>query len=218
MPTSDHRVDAQSHRLALDGEWTLLDFGEVPRLYLQVYSLLYSFRLIRSEDEDRVERARHAFQAYPWRGGYSAVNFYESLRYATPPEDRPTIRSIRYSSPGWIDLELCVEVAKQVATIVGAVTGSGLAVSGLYHRIYKQAQERKLLRVKVESQHLELAHRHRAFLVDSCKQLSEAMQFPQVAVLNQLAKDRLYSLKILMSLYRRVRDLGKYQNDGRIKY
>jgi len=86
------------HRLALDGSWTLLELGEFPRRYLQVYSLLYSFYLLESEDEERADRVRHAYEVFPWRGGSSAVNFYESLWYATPPRHRPQIRQISQHS------------------------------------------------------------------------------------------------------------------------
>lgn len=206
------------HRLALDGPWTLLELGEFPRRYLQVYSVLYSFYLIESEDTDRADRVQHAYEAFPWRGGYSAVNFYESLRYATPPRHRPLVRSIRYSSPGWIELELCVQVAKQIAMLVGTVVASGLAINKLYHTIYKQAQERKLLRVRVASEQIRLAEQHHAFIDRSARQLSDAMGFERLDELNSLTPDRLRSLKILLSLFRRVRDLAKLQRKGRIEY
>src|SRR5688500_13412586 len=109
-------------RIGLEGEWTLYEFSRFGRVYTQVYALMYS--LETSIADARPEIVTYAYHAFPWRGGYSAVNFYETLRNIVPPEHRPRVNSIRYASPGFIELGLVVLVATNVHRIVRAVTTS----------------------------------------------------------------------------------------------
>jgi hypothetical protein len=62
-----------SYRIEIDGEWTLNDLHEFPYAYTQAYSFLYSL-MMDAADED--ERLRITFEAHPWRGGFSPVNFF----------------------------------------------------------------------------------------------------------------------------------------------
>ncbi len=113
-----------TQRLALDGDWTLFEFSQFARTYSQVYSVLYALdpRLSSDPEDEEFERIHHLFNAFPWRGGYSAVNFYESLRYRVPKQDRPVIKSIRYESPGWIELSLIVGVALSIKSMIACTT------------------------------------------------------------------------------------------------
>jgi hypothetical protein len=87
-----------SYTILMDGRWTLDDLYKFSHTYEQAYFALDAIVPSETEaDNDRIERA---FRAFPWRGGYSAVNFYNQLRYATPVGARPKIVSIQYASPG----------------------------------------------------------------------------------------------------------------------
>jgi len=92
-----------TYRIKLDGEWSLEDLYVFPRTYEQVYLLFYSLSPdIVEIDLDRME---HAYSAFPWQGGYSAVDFYGQLKYSTRKQFRPEIESIEYHSPGHLDLQ-----------------------------------------------------------------------------------------------------------------
>ena len=96
-----------SYRIEIDGQWTLNDLHEFPYAYTQAYSFLYSL-MVEETGED--ERLRITFVAHPWRGGFSAVNFFHYLYDRIPAPERPNIVSIQYSSPGWIELSLVLVV------------------------------------------------------------------------------------------------------------
>ena len=68
-----------NHKIPIDGKWDLEDLHRFPRAYEQVYFMLYC--LLPHEDEWVQERIDYAFKQYPWMGGYSAVNFYNKLKY-----------------------------------------------------------------------------------------------------------------------------------------
>ena len=62
-----------------------------------------------------------AFRAFPWRGGWSAVGFYEQLRIAVPPKHRPRLVAIEYASPGFMDLGGPIEVLTAIEKTVKLV-------------------------------------------------------------------------------------------------
>jgi hypothetical protein len=117
-----------TYPILMDGRWTLEDLYKFPRTYEQAYFALDALTPSESEaDFDRVDRA---LKAFPWQGGYSAVNFYNQLKYATPIDARPEVLSIQYASPGAITLSLILEQAELLAAIVGAANCFALKSNG----------------------------------------------------------------------------------------
>src|SRR5262245_13161131 len=138
-------------RLQLDGDWGLYDFADFGRGYSQAYSLLYVLMFVDDEGDGRLE---HAFTAYPWRGGYSAVNFYQSVQYRVPRRERPRVQAIRYESPGWMDLTRATAAATAVRQGVKALVNSLDEANRVYNQIYKDMQDRKLTRINIKRQEL----------------------------------------------------------------
>ena len=93
-------LEVGRHRLNMDGKWDLLELSSFGRQYVQVYSILYALHFGADKD-DPDDRTHHAFRAFPWRGGWSAVGFYESLRsgHTTKP---PTARYCYRVRIAWI--------------------------------------------------------------------------------------------------------------------
>src|SRR5205809_6739979 len=87
------------HKIFIAGRWEIRDLYEFPHRYAEIYSFLYA---LQPFGRDSVVFAE-AFQRYPWRGGYSAVNFYDEIYLAIPRIYRPHIARIQYSSPGFLD-------------------------------------------------------------------------------------------------------------------
>jgi hypothetical protein len=203
-----------NYRIRIDGRWTLVSLADFSKTYNQLYSFLYSLEFADELDRERLERA---FMAYPWRGGYSAVNFYWNLYFLLPRAGRPVVKSITYSSPGILELALAVGVAMSLRRIVSNVLGAIRDGHSLYHDIYKGMQERKLLRIDVRRQELDLASRHIDFLSRSAHDLDDLMDLRLVDEIDELTDSKLATLKILLSVYRRARALKKYEDKGNIQ-
>jgi hypothetical protein len=88
--------------LKLDNDWEMQELADLAKLYTQCYSLVYSLSgdRVESTDEQVVDWFHGVYAKLPWRGGYTAVNFYNSLYAKIPYEQRPQIVEIRYASPG----------------------------------------------------------------------------------------------------------------------
>lgn len=203
-------------KLYIDGDWELTDLNLLTRVYIQLYGLFYSLDVA---DDYLDEEIQYIYGKYPWRGGFSAVNFYQSIFDKMPKEYKPTIKSIQYASPGFIELTQLVDVAKDVALIVGSVSGALLAGNKTYTSIHKGMSERKLTKLNLRSEELSLLEKERDFINKSITDISDLMGVKKetLAKLYFRSQDNdLAVLKILASIYRRARDLAKLQNKKKL--
>jgi hypothetical protein len=193
----------------MDGRWTLDDLYRFPRTYEQVYFGLDA--LVPSGSRADEERIARAFQAFPWQGGYSAVNFYNQLKLATPANARPKVASIRYASPGWIELSLILEQAHLLAGIVAVVAGSIAGCNVVYNQIISDLTRRKLLRIEVEKEKIALSREELKLVREYAEEMAGLLQLGSSQAIDARTEKPLVSLKILLSVYRRVRILADYQ-------
>ena len=203
-------------KLYIDGRWELTDLNVLTRVYIQVYGLLYSLDVA---DDFTEEEIQYIYGKYPWRGGYSAVNFYQNLFAKMPREYKPKIKSIQYASPGFIELSQIVEVAKDISLIVGYVSAALLAGNKTYSVIQKGIRERKLSKIDLRSEELALLEKERDFIHKSIEDISRVMGIRKETLAKlyfRTENNELAVLKILSSLYRRARDLAKLQNKKKL--
>jgi hypothetical protein len=204
------------YRILIDREWLLTDLYRFPHVYFQVYSLIGALQGLKDESVDW-ERVTGAFYRYPWRGGYSAVNFYQNLYAAIPKTARPRIAAIRYESPGYIDLALWTLIAVSIKRMVKAIVDSAGAINDLYTSIYKGLHDRRLMRLDLKEKELQLTRQELQFVRESMDDLANAMQFKEFVELKELGPNELSRLKILLSLYRRLRVLAQYSSEGKVE-
>ncbi|MCX5823967.1 MAG: hypothetical protein NTY86_10815 [Deltaproteobacteria bacterium] len=213
-------MNPERFRIGIDGEWSLEDWYVFPRTIDQTYSFLYSITEVgRLEGEPEEDEPLYiTYTAHPWRGGYSAVNFYNYLHDLVPKPLRPRVISIHYASPGWLELGLAIGVALSIRRIVKAFCDSGREIVSFYNDIYDGLNERKLQRISVKREELRLTREQIEFAEYSMKKLSKMMAFDGLTELKQITPNELSSLKILLSFFRRIRVLGDYQKNGKADF
>lgn len=189
----------------IDKRWSLEDLYKFPRAFEQVYFAYEA--VLPAPDEQTDERIERAFRAFPWRGGYSAVSFYNQLKYATPPNKRPLIREIQYASPGHIELILNIPLAIQIAGVVTTVATSIGVCNKVYNAIHSDLQKRKLLRIEVERKRVELTKEQLGLVSYANDEMAKILGLPSTEAIVERANDPLIALKILLSIYRRIRTL-----------
>ena len=209
-------MDIEYIKLYIDGRWELTDLNVLTRVYIQVYGLMYSLDVA---DDYLEEEIQYIYGKYPWRGGYSAVNFYQNLFSKMPREYRPNIKSIQYASPGFIELSQLVDVAKDISLIVGYVSAAVLAGNKTYSIIQKGIRERELSKIDLRSEELMLIEKERDFIHKSVNDIAKVMGVRKETLAKlyfRAENNELAVLKILSSLYRRARDLAKLQNKQKL--
>lgn len=175
------------------------------------------YSLLPHESRRIVNRLNEAFEQYPWQGGYSAVNFYNKLKYTVASQNRPNIVSMQYSSPGWIELSLLLGVAVTIQKVIKAITQSIRDVHGNYNEIYSGMYERKLLRLEAERQIIALDDEKSKFIDRSATILAEVLYLDNVDAINRRTGSSYKTLKILLSLYRRIKILADFEQTGKTR-
>ena len=69
----DDSIDVGNIFIGLDGQWEFVDLAVLPKTYSELYSVVYLLENLPSSSDEMVS---YTFQAHPWEGGYSALNFY----------------------------------------------------------------------------------------------------------------------------------------------
>jgi len=211
-------MQATKTKLRLDGHWNLEELSEATKDYLQLYGFVYS--LLPNLPTARRAEVDHIYGKFPWRGGFSTVNFFSQLFHKIPPKLRPEVKKIRYSSPGFIELQELLIVAIGVAAIVKAVCASLNFANDTYRGIQRGSAEHKLTKIDISNKELELTQRQLAFCDAQVEKLLKLFNFSaeQAAALDEKTQGNpAMKLKILLSVYRRVEPLAKKQLEGKIQ-
>ncbi|NDV61659.1 hypothetical protein G0Q06_04270 [Puniceicoccales bacterium CK1056] len=201
----------------MDGEWSLEDLYILPRTYIDAYSFMYSFLRPIETFDDLDDRLVITYSAHPWKGGFSSLNFYQNLKYIVPAKERPSVITIQYASPGWIELGVILVVATQIKRIVSCFVGSASELNSLYKEIYEGMHERKMMKLEAKRESLKLSKEQLDFAVKSTDKLSRLMGFENIKQINRLTKNPLATLKILLSFYRKIKILAEFDESGKTK-
>ena len=211
-------LEAKTTQLGLDGRWSLEELSEMTKDYIQLYGFAYS--LLPNLPTARREEIDYIYGKFPWRGGYSTVNFFNQLFHKVPPKFRPEVQRIQYASPGFIELTEILVVAGTVAAIVAAVCKSLTSVHDLYRSIQKASVEHQLAKINLAKEDIELKQRQIAFCETSAKQLAKAFGLTETQeqlIDKKVQGNPVMKLKILLSVFRRVEPLAKKQSEGKLK-
>lgn len=206
-------MELDPYEIPIGGKWSLEDLYVFPRAYEQCY-FLYLGLLPDVWDADQ-ERIAHAYSAFPWQGGYSAVGFYNQLKWAVPRGKRPRVIRIEYASPGLIELALLLAVAKIIERIVHSLCSSAKELNATYTEVYRDLHERKLLKVRTEDEIRSLSPSERRVVNQHAGTMALVLNV-DVNALDEMTGSSFKSLKILLSLFRRLKRLAEFQRMGKI--
>ncbi len=199
---------AAEYRVELNGRWKLEDLYIFPHAFSQTYAFTYCFD--SDLDPRDAERIEIALQTYPWGGGYSYVNIYKVLQTQVPVRDRPTIASIHYGSPGWLDILLNTDVAIQVAKSVGILLGTAVAAAESYKKIYKTLSEINSLRRKRELEKTEVTQAQLKSIVKTSELIAKYVGFGSLKELHDRTGSAEIRLRVLLAHYRRLKILLEF--------
>lgn len=205
----------KAYRIVLpeSADWTLKDLYVYPHAYEQCYAFVYCLDTeLSARDQEAID---YAFSRYPWKGGYSYVNIYSVLQRQVPVRARARIKSFHKASPGWIDLLLNIDVAKDVAKSVAVLSGAGVTAVAAYKKAYTLLASIKTEREKARLQQLQLRQQQIKSLRASCDELAKVLGFKSLTDLHKRTGDPEVSLKLLSAHYRRMTTLLEYQSEGK---
>jgi hypothetical protein len=122
------REEIGNFLIKFNGQWDLEDLYTFSRSFEQVYFIVLS---LQPHKDLRVQRRiRDTYSKYPWQGGYSVVNFNNSLKSNVDQKHVPKITAIRYASPGVLELSLVLPAAIVVHRIIRGRLRSSRCLGG----------------------------------------------------------------------------------------
>ena len=205
-------------KLHLDGRWKLEELSDATKEYTQLYGFAYS--LLSDLPVARREEVEYIYGKFPWRGGFSTVNFFEQLFHKIPPKLRPEVQRIQYASPGFIELSELLLVAGTVAGIVAAACTAINGAHDTYRKIQKESVENELTQINLKKEQLDLTQKQISFCETSSASLVKVLGLTEAQdklLDERVQNNKLMKVKILLSVFRRVEPLAKQQAEGKLK-
>ena len=211
-------IERTAYRILLDKRWKLEELHQYTKNFDQAYFAYFALHSVSASgggNEAIFNRVSSSLTAYPWKGGYSVVSFYTNLKKTIGRKNLPEVKSMKYASPGFLDIVAQLPVIIQMAGVVSTLALSIGSVNKVYNDIYKGMRERKLNEIDVERAELNLEKEKLDFIKSSCNELADVLKIEDLDVLVKMSGNELRALKVLQSIYRRVRVLAKYQSQDK---
>lgn len=206
-------METGTHKIYIDGKWDIYDLHIFPYRYAQIYSFLYAL----SAAENPKSLFMQASQHYPWRGGYSTINYYFEIYGLIPEAERPQIKRLEYASPGFIELGAVVLLVTQIDRILTSAFSSWNKLDAIYDEIQKRNRKRRKEEIKLKELERKAKEEDAKFAIKKCKELAEVLGLENPERLNKLNADPVIRLKILLSFYRRLRRLLFFIEEHKVK-
>jgi hypothetical protein len=208
-------VKSNNYVIQIDREWSLDDLHSLPQTYSQVYSFAYNLEA-NKEGRPISTREKEAFARYPWRGGFSTVHFYNDLQSLIPAEHKPIVARLQYSSPGIIELKLYSPISTSIRNSIQAYLGSAGALDEMYQYIMKFQKEQGFSRKQIDED--QITPEAMEIIMQQTDELAQLLKYEYTKATNDLTNNRLLTLRIILSYFRRIKILAKYQIEGRAIY
>lgn len=132
----------ENYMLGIDNELYTDDLSIIPNVFQQLYSFHYALDNLSMESvKDKVVSLMSS-----WTGGISAVNIFTGIKSIIPTIHRPQVTSIKYNSPGHIELNLLPHISKSIEIVMQRVLLERRfnRIESFYNGTYKYLKENNL--------------------------------------------------------------------------
>ena len=213
VPKSTLPSNREIRSIVIDGKWGIGDLKQFPGLIQDVYAFAYS---LKSDKPAIRSRLKSLYEKYPWRGGFSTINFFNDIYGAIPRKEEARISSIKYASEG----ELRVEVNKDIAQYLGVIINEMISsdeIHDSYREVHKNLKEKKWLGRSARDFQLSPGQEKylKGVIVDFAKKLGLSDRVDHITFLAK--DDPLATIKILLSFYRKMARLDLYIRTGKAR-
>lgn len=190
-------LEAGNVTVLFDDRWNL----ESLRFFIRFYKHLHNFYYGLSNS------IVATIPNMPWRGGFSAMHFYNKLSEKIPRSERPQEGFLQAASPGIIKLAADPHVAAQVLSALAHYNSSKKTIDLAYRSLQKGIADKKLNKGSVENAITEFDADQE--LLDLREELASALKLDDHLPSISLHRSNFESAKIIMAHYKRIRDVHK---------
>lgn len=197
----------------IDGRWGIEDLRRFSDLVQDAYAFVYA--LSGKGSGSTKQQMSMLFRKYPWRGGFSSVNFFDDLYKLIPESERAEVKRITYASPGTIELRMDSEVADSIRCFVEGINMADSTSSRVYTETRDWLRSKGWLgRAKDD---IEILAQDTSRLMGYVSLLSRSFGLAahEQEILSFANSDPLGAVKILLAYYRRLAGLADYVATGK---
>jgi hypothetical protein len=203
----------EERAIKIDGRWGLEDLRKFSDLLQDSYAFVYA---VKTEDKNITSDMRSLFHRYPWRGGFSSLNFFEDVYRTIPANDQAAIKRIQYASPGAMIVDANPEVADYLRDMI-----SGIVSSDVTKEFYRSTREelKKLKLLGTSARDISLTPGTHDYLLGVLKSMAQRLMLSDRAdhILDLGKGDPLAAVKIYLAFYRKLDALSRYVKTGKAR-
>ena len=203
--------------IAIDGKWSPSEFSRLHNKFSDVYALSAALKLISDQQtrDDTVKKIAQTVRDKFWRGGGSYVGFYDDLdaEVGTPLE----LDRVQYASPGEIVFSGDQSILDGVLAGIDSYSTNEDDADGVARSINKILAREKIKTAKIGTEFSSNAIE--AYVKSRTDELLSLMGVDNTEhLLAACVGDVAIYAKVAMAHYRRMKDLRRFVDQGRLKF
>ncbi|MBB3461072.1 hypothetical protein [Rhizobium sp. BK377] len=203
-------------RFFIDGRWDARDFARFSGKLADTYALV---RIADKLDDEIAEEDKGLLigliDERNWQGGGSYGGFYGEAREKTKRDYPLSVAGIEYHSPGYIDMRGHEDTLNEVVGAISVYRANRESLNEQYRSLHKLLQREGLLTAD------RLANFGTTSTADLAVKraiaLGDTLGLPNVKLLSDLAGPAPVFVKVVLSFFRRIRDLSVFYAEGRVR-
>lgn len=207
-------TDSAVHVFKIDGTWAAADFS----VFHGKLSDLYAFFSVLSGKHPTLERAyiKDAIQKRFWRGGGSYLGFYDELAMRIRAWIPLEVSRIQYASPGELAFRGDSDVFAGIDQVLDAFEQKSEALAQMYRRTHEVLRKERLLSAERKARFSNSTVKD--YVYEETRSLANGMHLEKVSeIFAACDKDVAVFAKVVLSVYRRARELHVFQAEGRVQ-
>ncbi|GAA0026814.1 hypothetical protein [Bradyrhizobium ottawaense] len=210
-------TDQARQTFAIDGKWEASDFSRFYSKISDIYAFLFVVGQIRDGEIKQVDLGyvKNTISSYFWQGGGSYVGFYDNIFERVGLYNPLDVRKISYASPGTIELEGKKEIFLDIKNLFDKFETSFFETREIYKSLRANLKGQNLLAAE---RSVRLSKRLAESLKEQSDKLAKALNIADPSeVLSLCDGNELVYAKVVLSLFRRARDLYLFHAEGRVQ-
>jgi hypothetical protein len=194
-------------KVTIQGDWTWKDLNDFPRLFREAYAFVCQFR------PDVAGLA--ALPRFPMRDGFSSVHLFGKILSSLPKGVSPSLRGVKYASPGAIMLNAHRGVTSTLLQTLESARSLTSPAAVTYNYLHGLLADKKLLGVNVLDSRISIATNTEIGKLATT--LAEEMHLPNPKTLLAKSANALMAAKTILAFYRLIRErVLLYERNKRI--
>lgn len=206
-------------KLAIDGKWEMQEFGHFYQKYADIYALVLSTKNWLNDSLPQAFRAaiKAEFLARPFKGGFSYVYLFDDLFERIPIVQRPSLKQVKYASPGSVLLTGDSEIFGELESIIRNYLANREQIYAAYVELRQYLSRSHLLRLagdRYPANDPTAAH-----IRNEARALSDLLgAFEFETIMKLTNKNALVTAKVILATVRRIDESAAFFAQGRMSY